>query len=187
MWGEKGRLGLPHGIPGRGGGKVSTIIFYHPQTNPARLQELERLYSHAIYLQYVEAPVPVKGIIRLLEIQKNSVKDCLLHGFKLMEQLILEGGGPHPTSCPETMEAVVAFDLCGKIPVDDTGCVLPQDIHQPYALEVLATPLWDKNDRLKGTCLGQGPLLKLRLHQRKPLLPVGGIFILLTRRLLEPL
>ena len=47
----------------------------------------------------------------------------------MMEQIILEDGGPHPPCRPESMEAVVVQDRRGQPQVDNTSCGLPQELH----------------------------------------------------------
>ena len=63
----------------------------------------------------------VQGVIRLLEVQGYGVKDHLPYGCQLLEQIIIKGGGPCPTSHPETMHGVMVSDFRGQPPVNDTG------------------------------------------------------------------
>ena len=58
------------------------------------------------------------------------------------------------------MESVVLFYYFSQPLVNDTGCDLPQEIHQPDALEVLEIPLGDQHDTLKDTCLFQVIFMK---------------------------
>ena len=47
----------------------------------------------------------------------------------MMEILSLEDGGTHPTYRIEAMEYVVVRVHCGQLPVEDTCCVLPHNLH----------------------------------------------------------
>ena len=98
MWGTKGCLGLPHGIPGGGGAKYLPAFATIRNRVQYVLQEPECPGSHAIYRQDVESPVPVQGIVRLMEIQGNVAKDRLTRGCYLMEQLSIGYGSTRTTS-----------------------------------------------------------------------------------------
>ena len=51
-----------------------------------------------------------------------------------MEQFILEDDITRTMYRPESIEAVVVRDLCDQLLVDDPGCGLPQDLHEPDEL-----------------------------------------------------
>ena len=117
--GQRVALGYPT-VSLKGGGKVSSSLRYHLQLIPVCVARTGVSGSHAIYRQDVESPVPVQGIVRLMEIQGNGAKDRLTHGCYLMEQLSIGDGSTRPTSCPETMKAVILSDRHGHTPFYDS-------------------------------------------------------------------
>ena len=66
----------------------------HPQAYPI---------SH----ENIHAPIPIKCIIYLLEVEEDFVEELLPHFHNMPNQLGLEGGGPCSPTVPEAMKDIV--------------------------------------------------------------------------------
>ena len=66
---------------------------------PIPAEEAEGPGNHAISNQDLQAPGPVHGGLRLVQVQEYHLKDLLPHVHNLLEQFDLEVGGP----CTVTM------------------------------------------------------------------------------------
>ena len=115
-------------IPGRGGRSIcQTFLPY--ATDPSTSARTRASGIPCRILPGFRGTGPVLG--RCMP-SGDTGKCCevpLPHGYSLMYQLSLKGGGPCPTSRPGTMEAIVAFDRRGHPRVDDTACGLLQDLY----------------------------------------------------------
>ena len=66
---------------------------------------------HYIYIEDTETPVPVQGIIKLVQTQENIIKDLLPNGLQILEQIVLKGGGPSSMDGLEPMKGVMAYNV----------------------------------------------------------------------------
>ena len=112
----------------QGGSEVPSIIRYHLQPSPLCPQDPEHPGTHAASHQDIKAPIPVQGVIRLLEFQEYCAEDRITHGRHMLDQLSLEGGGPYTTYRPENMQVVMLVDCHGQTLVNKTSGGLPQEL-----------------------------------------------------------
>ena len=125
---------------------------HHTQPRPIQLEELKGRGTHAITLQYTQAPGPVQRIISLLQVQEDRVEDLLHQGFNLLKQLELKGGGPCTATCPESMEEVLVSDVDGEVAIDNHCYRLLNHLHKAYAA-VLPSPFRDQDHYFSGRLL----------------------------------
>ena len=76
--------------------------------------------SQTITRRDLETPVPVQGVVRLLEVQENLVENCLPHGRYMLEHIVLEVRSPCPASRLEPMNHIMEPDCrCEKFVEED--------------------------------------------------------------------
>ena len=83
---------------------------YHGQAAPFCPNNSDHSVGAPIRRDNHKAPVSVQVIVCLLEIQENLEEDHLSHGRKLLEQLGIEGIGPHLTALLEPVQHVMERD-----------------------------------------------------------------------------
>ena len=66
--------------------------------------------SQSVTLQDLQAPGPVQGSIRLVQVQEYHVQDLLTQGRYVLKQLGLGGGGICAATRPKYVEKVVEGD-----------------------------------------------------------------------------
>ena len=100
--------------------KVSAGYGHHGKPVPVWLKGSDCLWIDPVQRKNLNASVPIQGIICLLEVQEYLKEDRLHHRRKMMKQICLERGGPHPTSRPKPVHHIIK--LIG------TKCLLPKNI-----------------------------------------------------------
>ena len=104
-----------------GGFGLASILLHHLQTIPVCPEEPEHPGNHAVSRQYINSPVPIHGIIRLLEVQEYAMEYRLPHGNHILYRLSPKVGGLCSTSRPETMQVSIVVDPRVQPPVNDTS------------------------------------------------------------------
>ena len=94
-------------VPLEKASKVSAVPGHHGQSVPVCTKKSERPGTNPVSRKNLKAYVPIQGIICLLEVQENLKEDRLPHGRNMLEQLGLEGGGPHSTARPKPVQHIV--------------------------------------------------------------------------------
>ena len=61
---------------------------------PVPSEEAESPGTHAISLQDIHTPGPVKGVLSLVQAQEDHMRDLLHNGYNLLNQFDLESGVP---------------------------------------------------------------------------------------------
>ena len=115
---------------------------HHLEPLPVPAEEVEGPGTHAISLQDLQAPGPVQGVVRLVQVQKDRVKYLLHHGHNLLEQFDLEGGGTRTSTRLEPMKRVFVGDGGGEVAIENHRHRLPHHFQDTYATVVYA-PFWD--------------------------------------------
>ena len=110
-------------------------------------------------------------------------RNCAGHGNELLNQLCLEGGGPHSSPRAKSMQSVMELDGRQWLAVDNSGYRLPQDLHQSNTPKLGASSLGDHHHRLLGARRRELSSPEVRLYDGGNLLPVPrfGFFLPLCR------
>ena len=74
-------------LPAEGFSIVTSRLPHHMKHLPVPAEEAEGTGTHTTYLQDIQAPVLVQGVVHLVQFQEYCVKDLLPHGHNLLKQL----------------------------------------------------------------------------------------------------
>ena len=78
-------------------GSIITFgLSYHGEPFPVRPEYPDILGYHSVDCQNVETPVPVQGVVQLMEFQEDLIDNLLLHCRQILEQLGFKGVSPCP-------------------------------------------------------------------------------------------
>ena len=78
-------------------------------------------------------PGPIKGILCLVQVQKNRVEDRFPHGHNLLKKFDLKGCGSRTASHPEPMEVVVLGNGGGEMVIEYHRHCLPHHLYETYS------------------------------------------------------
>ena len=81
-------------VPLERGTAKTPHLCHHGQDVPVPPEQDKFLRSQSVSTKDIDTPVPVQGIIYLVQIQEYLLEDLLPHVYNLLEKLGLEGGGP---------------------------------------------------------------------------------------------
>ena len=101
---------------------------YHGQLVLVRPKKSNRPGTDPVRFEKVYGPLLVQEAVGFPDIQEDPKEDSLTHGRNLLEDLGLEGGGPHPPSRPKPVEHVMEGDHCSETAVEKARDRFPEDL-----------------------------------------------------------
>ena len=78
------------------GAIITYGISYHGEPFLVHLEYPDLLGDHSVDCQDVDTPVPVQGVVQLMEFQEDLIDNLLLHCRQILEQLGFKGVSPCP-------------------------------------------------------------------------------------------
>ena len=89
----------------------SSVIFpsseHYQEVFLVEMENPRFMWSDVIPPQYLRATLPFQGVIQFLGVEKDLLEELLPHLCHIMGQLDFKGGGPHYSTCPETIQGIV--------------------------------------------------------------------------------
>ena len=162
---------------------MTSCLDHHDDPAPVCPEKPERPGDYPVRRENFEAPVPILGAVRLLEVQKCLVEEKLPHVRELLWQIGPEGRGPRPTSLPKPVQHVMKRDRRSELLIQESGNHIPRHLDEANPPEVSAIHLGNQYKFLPSALVVQRSNAELCLHYINHLLKIGGSRLFFPRSL----